>query len=122
MQGTKAQAFSLISFVIVVVNRCEKLLDFGVKTLELLKISMNLWPPESCPKCIEGGIPLDLSSPDTKLDLILESLPEESRPVLEIAIGEILEELKEGKPFEELLKISRPIHEFPGEKPPGEKV
>jgi len=91
--------------------------DFGVRTVSLARIDMNLWPPESCPKCAQGIPKLDLSAPDTKPLAILESLPEESRPILAIIYSEYLEELNAGKPLADVLKVSRPTHELSGKKP-----
>ncbi len=96
----------------VVVDRSKKVLDFGVKTVSLLRIDMNLWPPGSCPKCAKGDPLTDLSSPDKNPSAMLETLPEEVRPVLMVTYLDILQDLKAGKPLEEVLRIYRPTHEF----------
>ena len=101
----------------VVVDRSQKTPDFGVKTVSLATIAMNLWPTESCPKC-QQGIPItDLSSPDKQPLSILKSLPQEIRPVFAMTYKEYLEEIKAGKELAEVLKVYRPTHEFPGGKP-----
>ena len=100
----------------VVVDRSKREPNFRVKTVRLVRISMKLWPPKSCPKC-KQGIPLtDLSQPDTNIFGVLYSLPEEVRPVIGSTYRDILTKLQEGKLLDEILTFYKPIRDLPGRK------
>ena len=87
----------------VIVDRSKKEPDFGVRSVSLVRIDMNLWSAESCPKC-EQGIPLtDLTSPDTNVFAVLYSLPEGVRPILASTYDDILKELEKGKPVQTII-------------------
>lgn len=113
----KEERKGVLKGVGIIVDRSKNNIDFGVKTEILARIKTNIWNKDECPKC-QAKIPLtDLSSPDTKPIAIIESLPEDIRPVLAIAYSDIFDEIKSGKSLAEVLKVYKPRHELIGEKP-----
>jgi orotate phosphoribosyltransferase len=75
----KNETPGILKGVGVVVDRSKKEPNFGVKTVTLRRLSMNLWAPESCPLCKKGDKPIDLRLADKELLIAFGGLPEQDR-------------------------------------------